>query len=309
MPRHFLEIDDLTSAELNDVLDLALSTDFTVSDAVPQPLRRRGVALLFEKPSARTRHSMEIATVELGGHPVYVRPEEVGLDVRESTEDVTRTLMGYHSVIAARVFEHSKLERMAAVSSVPIINLLSDDAHPIQVLADLLTIRQEFGRLDGLTVAYIGDANNMARSLALGLASCGSQLRVAHPAGYAFSESAAAHLAAAGVAVDTTGDPIEAAKDADVVYTDAWYSMGQEAQMVQRRHDFAGFQVDAAVMAAAAPEAVFLHCLPAHRGDEAADDVLDGPRSRIWPQAGNRLHSARGLLAWLMADEQLSGGR
>ena len=293
MPRHFLEIDDLAPDELATVLDLAESPD------LPLALHRRGVALLFEKPSARTRHSMEIATVELGGHPVYVRPQEVGLDVRESTEDVTRTLMGYHAAIAARVFEHSKLERMAAVSSVPIINLLSDDAHPIQVLADLLTIRKEFGRLDGLTVAYVGDANNMACSLALGLAMSGSRLRIAHPDGYGFSESASAYLEAAGVTVDMSGDPLTAAKDADVVYTDAWYSMGQEAEMVQRRRDFAGFQVDAGVMDAAAPGAVFLHCLPAHRGDEAADDVLDGPRSRIWPQAANRLHSARGLLAWL----------
>src|SRR5690349_1115588 len=193
MPRHFLEIDDLTPDELTAVLDLA------EDGALPLSLHRRGVALLFEKPSARTRHSMEIATIELGGHPVYVRPQEVGLDVRESTEDVTRTLMGYHAAIAARVFEHSKLERMASVSSVPIINLLSDDAHPIQVLADLLTIRQHLGRLDGLTVAYVGDANNMARSLALGLGMCGSTLRIAHPDGYGFSESARERLRSAGV--------------------------------------------------------------------------------------------------------------
>jgi len=293
MPRHFLEIDDLTPDELVAVLDLAERSD------LPLSLHRRGVALLFEKPSARTRHSMEVATVELGGHPVYVRPEEVGLDVRESVEDVTRVLTGYHAVIAARVFEHSKLERMAAVSTVPIVNLLSDDAHPIQVLADLLTIRQELGRLEGVTVAYIGDANNMARSLGLGLAMCGATLRVAHPEGYAFDDAATAYLGAAGVAVETSADPHTAAKGADVVYTDAWYSMGQEAEMVQRRRDFAGFQVDASVMAVAAPDAIFLHCLPAHRGDEASDDVLDGPQSRIFPQAHNRLHSARGLLAWL----------
>lgn len=302
MPRHFLEIDDLSPAELLAVLDLAEAPD------LPLSLERRGVALLFEKPSARTRHSMEVATVELGGHPVYVRPEEVGLDVRETTEDVTRTLMNYHALIAARVFEHRKLERMAAVSSVPIVNLLSDDAHPIQVLADLLTIRSEVGRLDDVTVAYIGDANNMARSLALGLHMCGSRLRIAHPAGYAFDDTAAAYLARAGVVVDTTSDPLEAAKDADVVYTDAWYSMGQEAEMAERRAAFAGFQVDAATMEVASPDAVFLHCLPAHRGDEAADDVLDGPQSRIWRQAANRLHSARGLMAWLLQPEQAASG-
>lgn len=302
MPRHFLEIDDLTPSELSDVLDAASRPDW------PLALERRGAALLFEKPSARTRHSMEVAVVELGGHPVYVRPEEVGLDVRESTEDVTRTLMGYHALIAARVFEHQKLERMAAVSTVPIVNLLSDDAHPIQVLADLLTIRHELGRLDGVTVAYVGDANNMARSLALGLAMVGATLRIAHPPDYAFSDTAAERLRAAGVVVETSDDPHAAAKGADVVYTDAWYSMGQEAEMAERRAAFAGFQVDASVMAVAAPDAIFLHCLPAHRGDEASDEVLDGPRSRIWTQAGNRLHSARGLLSWLLAPEQLRAG-
>lgn len=294
MPRHFLEIDDLSPGELLAVLDAAEIQRPT------QVLTGRGVALLFEKPSARTRHSMEVATFELGGLPVYVRPEEVGLDVRESTEDVTRTLMGYHAVIAARVFEHSKLTRMAEVSAVPIVNLLSDDAHPIQVLADLLTIRREFGRLDGLTVAYIGDANNMARSLALGLAMCGSTLRIAHPSGYGFDQTAESYLDGAGVAVEMSGDPRAAAKGADVVYTDAWYSMGQEDEMDQRRRDFAGFQVDDSVMAEASDAAIFLHCLPAHRGDEAADDVLDGPHSRIWQQAHNRLHSARGLLSFLV---------
>lgn len=293
MARHFLEIDDLTPDELTAVLDLAEAPDLALS------LHRRGVALLFEKPSARTRNSMEIATIELGGHPVYVRPEEVGLDTRESVEDVTRTLMGYHAVIAARVFEHAKLERMASVSTVPVVNLLSDDAHPIQVLADLLTIRQELGRLDGVTVAYIGDANNVARSLAIALAMSGGTLRVAHPDGYSFNETAFAKLDAAGVAVEMGADPHAAAKGADVVYTDAWYSMGQEAEMEQRRRDFAGFGVDASVMAEASPDAIFLHCLPAHRGDEASDDVLDGPQSRIWPQAHNRLHSSRGLLAFL----------
>ncbi|HMT23477.1 MAG TPA: ornithine carbamoyltransferase [Microthrixaceae bacterium] len=294
MVRHFLEVDDLTPAELATVLDMASRP---ATDLV---LARRGVALLFEKPSARTRHSMEIATIELGGHPLYVRPEEVGLDTRESVEDVARVLMGYHAVIAARVFEHNKLERMAAVSSVPVVNLLSDDAHPIQVLADLLTIRQQVGRLDGVTVAYIGDANNMARSLAIGLSMCGARLRVAHPEGYGFSEAALARLAAAGAGVDVTTAPAEAATGADVLYTDAWYSMGQEAEMVTRRRDFAGFQVDTALMSAAAPDAIFMHCLPAHRGDEASDEVLDGPRSVIFPQAHNRLHSARGLLEFLV---------
>ena len=292
--RHFLEIDDLSPAELNEVLDRS-----EVAELAPV-LQRRGVALLFEKPSTRTRHSMEIATIELGGHPIYVRPEEVGLDERESVEDVVRTLVGYHAVIAARVFAHSVIERMASVSSVPIVNLLSDDSHPIQVLADLLTMRQCLGRVDGLTVAFIGDANNVARSLAVGLDMCGSTLRIAHPDGYAFDEGAEAKLASVGVKVVRYEDPIAAAAGVDVVYTDAWHSMGQEAQQEQRRADFVGFRVDSSVMSAAAPHAIFLHCLPAHRGDEASDDVLDGAQSRIWQQAHNRRHSARGLLSFLM---------
>lgn len=296
MARHFLEIDDLTPDELTAVLDLAEAPDLALS------LHRRGVALLFEKPSARTRNSMEVATVELGGHPVYVRPEEVGLDTRESVEDVTRTLMGYHAVIAARVFEHAKLERMASVSTVPVVNLLSDDAHPIQVLADLLTIRQELGRLDGVTVAYIGDANNVARSLAIALAMSGGTLRVAHPDGYSFNEAAFAKLDAAGVAVEMGADPHAAAKGADVVYTDAWYSMGQEDEQRIRREAFARWRVDTALVAAAGPSAVFMHCLPAHRGDEVTDDVIDGSASRVWPQAHNRLHSIRGLLVWLRTE-------
>ncbi len=293
MTRHFLEIDDLGPHELVEVLDN--------SERIPPPLvlERRGVALLFEKPSTRTRHSMEIATIELGGHPLYVRPEEVGLDERESVEDVTRTLMGYHAILAARVFDHATLRRMAAVSSVPVVNLLSDDAHPIQVLADLLTLRQEFGRLDGLTVAYVGDANNMCRSLALGLDMCGSRLVVAHPDGYGFDDEARSALARAGTTVEETEDPAAAVHSADVVYTDAWYSMGQEVEAAQRRIDFERFRVDEDLMGGAADHAVFLHCLPAHRGDEATDGVLDGDRSRIFRQAHNRRHSARGLLMFL----------
>jgi ornithine carbamoyltransferase len=284
MARHFLEVDDLSADELAEVLDLA--------GRVPahRPLAGRGVALLFEKPSARTRHSTEVAVVELGGHPVTTRPDEVGLDTRESVEDVARTFGCYHAAICARVFDHRTLERMAAVSTVPVVNLLSDRSHPLQAVADLLTIRAEFGTLAGTRIAFVGDGNNVARSLAIGAARCGAEVRVASPPGYELRDVPGAVV---------LNDPQVAVDGADVVYTDVWASMGQEGEAAERRRRFAGFTVDAALMDRAAPGAVFLHCLPAHRGEEVTADVIDGPRSRVWPQAANRLHAARALLEWL----------
>lgn len=284
--RHFLELSDLSPGELARVLDLS------EDPAPPRVLEGRGMALLFEKPSARTRHSVEMAVVQLGGHPVTVRNDEVGLDVRESVEDVARTLSGYHHAIGARVFEHTKLERLACASSVPVVNLLSDRSHPIQVLADLLTIRQQFGRLDDLVLAYIGDGNNMARSLAEAEALTGLHVRVSSPPGYRLEGSTA----------EIIDDPFAAVRGADVVYADAWFSMGQEAEAATRRPVFAPWRITTDLLNAAAPEAIFMHCLPAHRGDEVVDDVIDGPRSRVWPQAANRMHSTRGLLAFLLGD-------
>ncbi|MFZ4520013.1 MAG: ornithine carbamoyltransferase [Microthrixaceae bacterium] len=296
-PRHVLEVDDLAPEELVRVLDLSeLPTP-------PAVLAGRGVVLLFEKPSARTRASMEMATVQLGGHPVTLRNEEIGIDTRESAEDLARLFSGYGAVIGARVFEHHKVERLAAASSVPVVNLLSDDAHPVQTLADLLTIRQARGRLDGLTVTYVGDANNVARSLGIGCGMLGLRFRVSSPPGYGFGPVDLDRLAAAGARPEVVEDPAAAVAGADVVYTDAWYSMGQETEQRERREAFARWRVDEALMARAADDAVFLHCLPAHRGDEATDGVLDGPASRIWPQAHNRMHTARGLLLFLLGGE------
>jgi ornithine carbamoyltransferase len=294
--RHFLEITDLSPDELVRVLDLSESPD------PPQVLAGQGAMLLFEKPSARTRTSTEMAVVQLGGHPITLRNEEVGIDTRESAEDLARLFSGYGSVIAARVFEHSKLERLAAAASVPVINLLSDESHPIQILADLLTIRAEFGQLHDLTIAWVGDANNVARSMALGAMLVGANFRISHPDGYGFTAKTSADLAKAGCTPFHAADPLTAAAGADVVVTDAWYSMGQEAEAIVRRQDFAHHRVTDEVMAAAASHAIFLHCLPAHRGEEATNTVLDGPQSRIWPEAQNRMHSARGLLAFLLAD-------
>jgi len=288
MTRHLLDVDDLSSAELAEVLDLA---------AVAAPVRvleGKGVACLFEKPSARTRNATEMAIVELGGHPVTMRGEEVGLDVRESTEDVARTLACYHAAICARVYDHTKLERMAAAADVPVVNLLSDRAHPCQAIADLLTLRQEFGHLDGLTVAYIGDWNNVARSLGLALGLVGAAIRFGCPPGYG---PGAAELDLLRATLSER--PEDAVKGADAVYTDVWTSMGQEDEAAARRRAFAGWTVTPALMSAAAPEAIFLHCLPEHRGEEVDAAVLDGPASRVWPQAANRLAAARGALWWL----------
>jgi ornithine carbamoyltransferase len=298
MTRNFLEIDDLSCDELDEVLTLA------AEPVPPAPvLSGRGAALLFEKPSARTRSSTELAVVALGGHPVYIQGLEVGIDTRESAEDVARTLACYHAVICARVLDHEVLVRMAAAldtGDVPVVNLLSDRAHPCQVIADLLTLRQTFGDLGGRTLAYVGDTNNVWRSLALGAAMAGMAFRTAAPDGYGPDPDDLARVARLGGEIEVTTDPAEAVAGADAVYTDVWTSMGQEEEAVLRRKAFSGFTVDDELMAGAAPDAVVLHCLPAHRGEEIAASVIDGPRSRVWPQAANRMPAVRGLLSWLL---------
>ncbi|MCY4665783.1 MAG: ornithine carbamoyltransferase [Acidimicrobiaceae bacterium] len=292
--RHFLDVDGLDPSELARILNLA---------AGPSPARvlaGQGAALLFEKPSARTRNATEMAVVQLGGHPAYISAAEVGLDERESVEDVTRTLACYNAVIGARVFAHGTVKRMAAVSSVPIVNLLSDQSHPTQAVADLLTVRAELGHLEGLTLAYVGDANNVAHSLAYAAGLSGMAMRIASPAGYGFGESVLKRMRRRGCEPVQVSKPAEAVSGADVVYTDVWTSMGQEQESEKRRKDFAGFRVDRRLMARASADALFLHCLPAHRGEEVASTVIDGPRSRVWEQAANRMHAARGILLWLM---------
>jgi ornithine carbamoyltransferase len=294
MTRHLLDIADLAPDELATILRLAVTPD------LPKPLAGQGVALIFEKPSNRTRHSMEMAVVQLGGHPVYTRGEEVGIDVRESAEDIARVLAGYHAVIAARVFEHSKVQRMAAVSGVPVVNMLSDAAHPLQALADVLTMQQIHGSLAGARVAWVGDYNNVARSLGEACVMLGATIVFGCPAGYAPASSELARLATLGEgSARHTSDPRAAVADAIAVHTDCWTSMGQETEQQQRLAAFSGFTVDAALMAAAAPGAGFYHCLPAYRGIEVTAEVIDGAASRVIAQAHNRLHSARGALAFL----------
>ncbi len=295
--RHLLEIDDLSPAELAQVLALAEASH------PDQVLAGRGAGLVFEKPSTRTRHSTEMAVVQLGGHPVTVQGSEVGIDVRESAEDVARTLACYHAVVCARVFQHAKVERMAATGVVPIVNLLSDDAHPLQAIADVLTLRAEFGAdLAGRSIAYVGDPNNVFRSLALAAGVVGMEVRLACPPTYPAPAEMLDRIAASGVSVAVGDRPAEVVAGVDAIYTDVWTSMGQEDEAAQRRRDFEGFTVDAALLAAAAPHAVFLHCLPAHRGEEVAADAIDGAQSRVWVQAANRMHAARGALWWLLQE-------
>ncbi|HET6952323.1 MAG TPA: ornithine carbamoyltransferase [Acidimicrobiales bacterium] len=293
--RHVLEVDDLTPAELAAVLDRA-----TVPPGSERPLAGRSVGLYFEKPSLRTRHSCEVAVVQLGGHPLTFRREEVGSGEREPIADIARVLSGYHAVLGGRVYDHGLLEELAGAAAVPVVNLLSDRGHPCQALADLLTMRQCLGELAGATVAWIGDFNNVARSLALGATMAGMKVRLACPPGFGPGADDLDRLRGLGGEPVVTARAEEAAAGADAVHTDVWASMGQEAEAEARARAFEGFQVDDRVMATAAPGAVFMHCLPAHRGEEVAATVVDGAQSRVFAQAHNRLHSFRGLLAWLL---------
>lgn len=297
MTRHLLTTTDVTSSEQRRILDLA---QLSAKD-LGAPLGGKGVALIFEKPSNRTRHSMEMAVVQLGGHPVYTRGEEIGFDVREPVEDIAAVMSGYHAILAARVFDHVTVERLARASSVPVVNMLSDTQHPLQALADVLTMTEEFGSLDGRTVAYVGDFNNVARSLVQASAMCGAHVRIGCPNGYGPTPDELNELRDLGAASVAAGESMEeAVEGADAVHTDTWTSMGQEAESARREKDFAGWTVSSATMALAKPAAIFMHCLPAHRGMEVAIDVIDGPTSRIIRQAHNRMHAARGALAFLM---------
>tara|TARA_Y100001970_G_scaffold287025_1_gene410650 strand:- start:3927 stop:4832 length:906 start_codon:yes stop_codon:yes gene_type:complete len=298
MSKSYLEVDDLTKAELHRVLELCRDPD------PPKVLRGQGIALIFEKPSNRTRNSMEMAAYQLGGHPVYIRGEEIGLDERESVEDAVTTLSAYYKCIAARVFAHKTLERMAETKVCPIINLLSDTGHPMQALADVITLVEEFGDLDGKSLAFIGDGNNVFRSLAMAAGMLGAEIRFAGPSGYRLSEIDKDRLAAIGVEVKEFDFAQEAVNGVNAVYTDVWTSMGQESESEERKRAFESFTVNSDLMSVASSDAIFLHCLPAHRGEEVTEEVLEGPMSRIWSQSENRMHAARGLLAWLLSEGQ-----
>jgi ornithine carbamoyltransferase len=295
--RHFLDIVDLSPDELDAVLRLSAAP----IESLGRPLAGLGAALIFEKPSNRTRQSTEMAVVQLGGHPVYTRGDEVGLDVRESVEDVSRIMSGYHAVLAARVFDHAIVERLAAAASVPVVNMLSDRSHPLQALADTLTMRQVLGDLGGRTVAYVGDYNNVSRSLAEASVMLGMHVRLGCPAGFDADDDELARLDRLGAGtIEQGADPMAAVRGADVVHTDTWTSMGQEAEKAERAEVFGRYQVNTALMAHAAGDAWFMHCLPAYRGLEVTADVIDGPRSLVIRQGHNRMHTARGVFAFVI---------
>jgi ornithine carbamoyltransferase len=283
--RDLLTLAELTRDELAAILDLSERAD------LGRPLDGKGVALVFQKPSARTRNSTEMAVVQLGGHPVYIQKEEVGLGTRETPEDVARTLACYHEVITARVTDHHDLVAMANATETPVVNLLSDSDHPMQGLADILTIKQLLGRLENARIAYIGDANNVCRSLAQACALSGAKLTIASPEGYGLDEALDG--------VRQVGDPAEAVEGAEIVYTDVWVSMGQDEEADARRRAFAAYRVDEALMEKT-QDAWFLHCLPARRGEEVTHGVMESARSAVWRQAENRMHTARGALAWIL---------
>jgi ornithine carbamoyltransferase len=305
--KHFINVADHSASELRHLLDVAkrLKKQLKETGRNDPLLAGKTLAMIFEKPSLRTRVSFAVAMTHLGGGGLLLRDEEVGLDKREPVQDVARVLSGMCDGIMARTFEHSKMERLAKFATVPVVNGLTDYSHPCQAMTDLMTVEEHFGNLGGRTMTFVGDGNNVARSLAEACGRLGVRFVLASPGGYEFPSEAVDEIMARVPELDfvLTRDPEDAVRDADVVVTDTWVSMGQEAQKAQRQKDFHGFIVDERLMAAAPKHAVVLHCLPAYRGYEISEGVLEGPRSLIFPEAENRLHLQKGLLAVLMGGQ------
>ncbi|MBW0271888.1 ornithine carbamoyltransferase [Nocardia sp. MH4] len=303
--RHFLRDDDLTQAEQAEIL--AIAADLKKNPFAHRPLDGpRGVGVIFEKNSTRTRFSFELGIAQLGGHAVVVDGRDTQLGREETLGDTGSVLSRYVEAIVWRTFEQSRLDEMSSTATVPVVNALSNEFHPCQVLADLQTISERKGALAGLRLTYFGDgANNMAHSLLLGGVTAGMHVTVAAPAGFEplpwILEAAAKRAAETGATVSVTDDPVAGATGADVLVTDTWTSMGQENDGLDRVGPFRPFQVNDALLAAADPEAIVMHCLPAHRGEEITDEVLDGPHSVVWDEAENRLHAQKALLVWLLA--------
>lgn len=304
--KHFISIADCTTAELRHILDVArqMKQQHKSTGHNDPLLRGQTLAMIFEKPSLRTRVSFAVAMNHLGGSAMMLRQEEVGLDIREPVRDVARVLAGMCDGIMARTFEHKKVIDLAQWSSVPVINGLTDHSHPCQAMADLMTIEEHFGKLAGLTLAYVGDGNNVARSLATACGRFDMRFAIASPPAYQLAREDEDRIMSQVPELEfvTTEDPADAVREADVIYTDTWVSMGQEAEKAKRIQEFAGYSVDETLLAAAPKHAIVLHCLPAYRGLEIADSVIEGPRSQVFPQAENRLHFQKGLLAVLMGN-------
>lgn len=303
--RNFLSNADMSAVELSAVLKTAQELKAAQKAGQPHPfLAGKSVALLFEKPSLRTRLSFDIGMFQLGGRAVYLSPQEIGLGSREATKDVARVISSMADGIVARVFSHVNLQELAQYSKVPVINGLSDLEHPCQILADLLTIKEHFGYIAGLKLAYIGDGNNMANSLALGAALSGLNIAIATAPNYEPEYPIirkAKEIAGTNSFVHVTNDPVEAVKNADIIYTDVWASMGQEEETEVRREIFKPYQINSALVAQAKSNAIVLHCLPAHRGDEITEEVLESQQDVIFQQAENRLHAQKALLVHLLA--------
>ena len=302
-PRHFLDLFDISPAEAIALLDLADRLKREDREGRrPQILQGRILGLIFEKPSLRTRVSFEAAMARLGGNVVFLQGTDVGLGIRESVEDFARVISQYVDAIAIRTFAHATVEELAAHASIPIINALSDAAHPCQAMADLLTIREAKGRLTGLKLAFVGDGNNVAMSLAVASALAGVDFVLACPPGFEYPASFRDRFSGAfpSVPLVIENDPWAAVTGADAIYTDVWASMGQEDEATHRAEVFRPYQVGLDLLNAAGSAAIFLHCLPAHRGEEVTAAVLDDPRSLIIPQAANRLHFQKALLHWML---------
>ena len=308
MKRDLLSLADLTPVEINEVLSLALDLKARRERGEPTPmLAGKALAVYLEKPSLRTRASFEVGMAQLGGAATTLRQEEVGLGTRESAGDVGKVLSRYYDVVVMRTFAHGDVAEVARHASVPVVNGLTDLLHPCQILAALLTLREHFGSLRGLHVAYVGDGNNVANSWMLGAAQMGLRLTVACPTGYepdaAVREQAEGLARNTGAVLEIVEDPRESVSGADAVYTDVWASMGQEAEAAQRAEVFRPYQVGLELMVGAASHAVVMHCLPAHRGEEITAEVLEGPRSLVFEEAENRLHAQKALLAFLVNPE------
>jgi ornithine carbamoyltransferase len=305
MARNFLSVDDLSASELAELLELSEKVKTSPSDYA-QRLAGLSVAMIFEKPSTRTRVSFEVAIAEVGAHPLALSSSDLQLGRGETIEDTGRVLSRYVDAIVLRTFGQERLEGLARTATVPVVNALSDFEHPCQCLADLLTINDKKGRLAGLTLAYVGDGNNVAHSLLLGGAKAGMHVRVATPFGYEpipqVIRRAEEIGKETGGSAMITHDPEQAVTRADVLYTDVWASMGQEEEATERTLVFQSYRLDEFAVERAAKDAIVMHCLPAHRGQEITDEVIDGPQSVVWDQAENRLHTQKALLLWLLRE-------
>jgi ornithine carbamoyltransferase len=300
MKRDFLTLDACSRAELDEILHLSarLKRDLKAGQRPPL-LAGKSLAMIFEKPSLRTRVTFEVGMTQLGGYAVYLTPTDIRLGERESVADIARNLERWVDCIMARTNAHQTLIELATHARVPVINGLSDLRHPCQVLSDCFTLIERRGRLDGLRVAWMGDGNNVANSWIAAAPRLAFSFAVACPSGYEPDATVVQAARAAGATIDITHDPAEALRGADVIYTDVWTSMGQEAEAAERQRAFRAFQVNAAALRLAKPDAVVMHCLPAHRGEEITGEVIDGPQSIVFDQAENRLHVQKGVLVWL----------